>query len=46
MLKELLTMNKQELKRIKVIHQVIDKKCTQQAATKDLAVFVNKTVFY
>lgn len=29
-------MSKQELKRIQVIRQVIDKKCTQQAATKDL----------
>lgn len=29
-------MSKQELKRIQVIRQVIDKKCTQQAAAKDL----------
>ena len=29
-------MSKKELKRIQVIRQVIDKKCTQQAATKDL----------
>jgi hypothetical protein len=36
MLNELLTMSKQELKRIQVIRQVIDKKCTQQAATKEL----------
>ena len=36
MLNELLTMSKQELKRIQVIRQVIDKKCTQQAAAKDL----------
>lgn len=29
-------MSKQELKRIQVIRQVADKKCTQQAAAEDL----------
>ncbi len=36
MLGELLTMSKQELKRIQVIRQVIDKKCKQQAAAQEL----------